>query len=98
MKKGTLLVLRFLARLAGFIVGGVAGYFLAAFAFLLAHGGRVRDMEGILMLYVALAGFFIGGVVGLVLAGKWVRAASQRDSQSGSGSTPPATRPPPSAS
>ena len=94
MKRGSSLVLKFLAGLGGFILGGVAGYFLAAFAVLLALGGRVRDMEGLLMLYVAVVGFFIGGVGGMILAGKWVKASSHHDTEPGNGGTPPATGPP----
>ncbi len=89
MKKGTLLVLNFLARLAGFITGGLPGWVVGWFLVELINGGPLRNQQGLIMLLVGLIGFLAGGLTGIILAGKWTKASSPQDSQSERGGTPP---------
>lgn len=89
MKEGTSLVLSFLARLAGFITGGLLGWVVGWFLVELINGGPLRDQQGLIMLVVGPIGFLAGGLTGIILAGKWAKASSHQDSQSESGGTPP---------
>jgi len=68
-KKGTSLVLRFLAGLAGFILGGVLGWVVGYFLAVVINGGPLIDQQGLIMLFFGPIGFLIGGVIGLLV---WV--------------------------
>ncbi len=89
MKKGTSLVLNLLARLAGFVMGGLLGWVVGLFLAELINGGPLIDQQGLIMLFVGPIGFLAGGLTGIILAGKWTKASSPQDSQSETGGTPP---------
>lgn len=92
MKKGTSLVLEFLAQLAGFILGSVAGLLPACFVLWLLCGAPTGPDSGgpmfAPMLLVGPVGLLIGGFVGMRLAGKWLNASSHREARPGSRNTP----------
>jgi hypothetical protein len=89
MKKGSPQICIFLVQLAGFILGGLAGFLPAWFVLWLALGApKGPDSSAPMfapMLLVGPAGFFIGGFVGMRLAGKRMKASWQHDAESGSG-------------
>ena len=85
MKKGTLLLFRFLAQLAGFFLGGLLGWVLGYFLAVLINGGPLIDQQGLIMMIVGPIGCLAGGVVGMILAGKSVKASSPHDSEPASG-------------
>ncbi len=87
MKKGTSLVLMFLAQLAGFIVGGALGWILGYFLAVLINGGPLVDQQGLIMLCVGPIGFFLGGAVGMILVRKWVKASLHHHSEPGGAGT-----------
>jgi hypothetical protein len=76
--------------LAGFILGGVAGWFLVALGLWLAFGAPQGERSAVIfgpMLSVGPAGAIIGGIVGIILAGRVVKSSSHRDSEPGNGGT-----------
>ena len=86
MKKGTSLVLRFLVQLAGFILGGVAGWFLVVLALWLVLGAPGVERSAVIfapMLLLGPVGFFIGGFVAMKLAGKWFKASANHNAGPG---------------
>ena len=85
MKKGNSLVLRFLAGLAGFVIGGLLGWVLSYFLAVLINGGPLIDQQGLIMMIVGPVGFLAGGFVGMILAGKSVKASSHHNAEGGDG-------------
>ena len=88
MKKGIFRIGMFLVQLAGFALGGVAGWFLAALAAWLALGAPQGERSAIVfapMLVLGPVGFFLGGFIGMRLAGKWLKAASNSPTGPGTG-------------
>ena len=61
--------MRFLAGLAGFILGGVLGWVVGPFLAVVINGGPLIDQQGLIMLFFGPIGFLIGGVIGLLV---WV--------------------------
>lgn len=85
MKQGTLLVLKFLAGLAGFILGGLLGWVLGYFLAVLINGGPLKDQQGLIMMIIGPIGFFAGGLVGMILAARSVKGSSHHDADPGGG-------------
>ncbi len=88
----------FLAQLAGFVVGGAAGWFLAGFGLWLALGAPTGPDSGgpafAYMLFLGPVGFLTGGFVTMRLVGKWLKASLHHDAEpAASPNGGPATRP-----
>jgi hypothetical protein len=85
MIKGSPQICIFLIQLAGFILGGLAGFLPAWFVLWLALGApKGPDSSAPMfapMLLVGPAGFVIGGFVGMRQAGKWVKASSHHNAE-----------------
>ena len=86
MNKGLLLLGKFLLQLAGFILGGLAGWFLVVLVLWLAFGAPQGERSAVIfgpMLFVGPVGAIIGGFVGMRLAGRVVKASSYHDAEGG---------------